>query len=147
MPEDGGKIERMKKDNRVWKQGVERMGKCKLWMVKRRRKLAFSFVLLLSFRVFINNSAAPELYRSWARDSSEEEEERFVKWPTNRERGEPCCDGRERSRVRGKREIADGRLSRVPFKECHCTSQRRESLRGKESIFAATQAVFPFTCF
>lgn len=82
----------MKKDNRVRRRGVERMGTCELWMVERRRKLVFSFFFSLSVPVFIINSAALELRRSWARDSCEEEEKRFLKWPTNREGGEPCCE-------------------------------------------------------
>lgn len=91
MPEEGGEERRWRKTAGVRRRGAERMGEVRIVDGGEKKKVG----VFPSFfpPVFIINSAALELRRSWARDSCEEEEKRFLKWPTNREGGEPCCDG------------------------------------------------------
>lgn len=61
MPEEEEEKKKRLKKDRVWRQGTQKTGKVKLWMVK-RRSWHFGFYF---FPVFI--CAAAQFLRNWAR--------------------------------------------------------------------------------
>lgn len=76
----------MKKNNRVRRQGVTQDRKvCTVDGEEKKKKLALSFAVFFSPSSFLCLLTV-EPCTSWARETAvEEEEERFLKWPTNRE--------------------------------------------------------------